>query len=62
MDKRSIKEYILMVLFVLIIALILGGMVLGPFGYQTLSLILSGAACLLCVIALVYLFIVWKTK
>ena len=54
MDKRSIKEYILMVLFVLIIALILGGMVLGPFGYQTLSLILSGAACLLCVISMMH--------
>ena len=60
--KKNILEYSLMILFVLAIALMLAGMVLGPFGFNSSSLFFSGAACVLCVVGMGVLFFVWKRR
>ena len=59
-NKKVTLEYILILLFVVIIALMLAGMVLGPFGFTGSSLALSGAACVLCLGALGVLFAIWR--
>ena len=55
-------EYFNMILFVAAIACMLAGMVLGPFGYDNMSIVFSGCACVLLLLGILVTLRLWKSK
>lgn len=60
MNKDNFLEYFTMILFVLAVALMLAGMVLGPFGYTNTSIFFSGAACICFILGMLLMLRAWR--